>query len=88
MRACNYRTWMTGQFSAWSEITGISGANASRMRKWRINAGMQMRGRARLRFVAQHLNLTIYRDPTRRNCELSEWNYRDCETTTSLLDVY
>ena len=25
MRACNYRTWMTRQFSVWSEITGITG---------------------------------------------------------------
>jgi putative transposase len=24
MRACNYRIWMTGQFSVWSEITGIA----------------------------------------------------------------
>ena len=31
MRACNDRTWTTEQFSAWSEITGISGAKASRM---------------------------------------------------------
>ena len=31
MRACNDRTWTTEQFSAWSEITGISGAKASGM---------------------------------------------------------
>jgi putative transposase len=31
MRACNYRTWMTGRFSVWSEITGTSLATATCM---------------------------------------------------------
>jgi putative transposase len=28
MRACNYRTLMTGRFASWSKITGMSGATA------------------------------------------------------------
>jgi putative transposase len=31
MRACHYRTLMAGRFASWSEITGMSGATATRV---------------------------------------------------------